>query len=92
MRLRHLACLAVIAILAGPQSFRDESEPAVKSRILGPEHFSIALSLQILGRQQANSGEAVANATLQQSRARRSKGISTHPSYWGSFLAVGDWR
>ena len=34
----------------------------------------------------------MAYAMLSQLRERRAKGLSTHPFYWGSFIAVGDWR
>jgi CHAT domain-containing protein/Tfp pilus assembly protein PilF len=39
-----------------------------------------------------STAQSVADATLRQLRARRAKGLSTHPFYWGSFVAVGDWR
>jgi CHAT domain-containing protein len=39
-----------------------------------------------------STAESVASATAKQLRARRAKGLSTHPFYWGSFVAVGNWR
>ena len=36
--------------------------------------------------------EAVRGASLDLLRRRRSQGLSTHPLYWASFVAVGDWR
>jgi CHAT domain-containing protein len=39
-----------------------------------------------------NTPEAVAYATRSQLRERRGKGLSSHPFYWGSFVAVGDGR
>jgi CHAT domain-containing protein len=36
--------------------------------------------------------EAVRNASLAVLRGRRAKGLSTHPFYWGGFVAVGDWH
>ncbi|MBI1897004.1 MAG: CHAT domain-containing protein, partial [Acidobacteria bacterium] len=36
--------------------------------------------------------EAVRGASLDLLRRRRDRGLSTHPLYWGSFVAVGDWR
>jgi CHAT domain-containing protein/tetratricopeptide (TPR) repeat protein len=36
--------------------------------------------------------EAVRNASLTILGERRRKGQSTHPFYWGAFLAAGDWR
>jgi CHAT domain-containing protein len=39
-----------------------------------------------------DTAEAVRDAQLARLRARRAAGISTHPFYWGGFVAVGDWR
>jgi CHAT domain-containing protein len=36
--------------------------------------------------------EAVRAATLQALRERRAKHLSTHPFYWGAFIAAGDWH
>lgn len=36
--------------------------------------------------------EAVRNASLTLLRDRKRKGLSTHPFYWGAFLAAGNWR
>jgi CHAT domain-containing protein len=36
--------------------------------------------------------EAVREATLGQLRRRRQAGLSTHPFYWGGFIAAGEWR
>jgi CHAT domain-containing protein len=36
--------------------------------------------------------DAVREANLTVLRNRRSKGLSTHPFYWGAFVAAGDWR
>jgi CHAT domain-containing protein len=36
--------------------------------------------------------EAVRNAGLSVLESRRSQGKSTHPFYWGAFIAAGDWR
>jgi CHAT domain-containing protein len=36
--------------------------------------------------------EAVREADLAVIRARRNNGLSTHPFYWGAFVASGDWR
>jgi CHAT domain-containing protein/Tfp pilus assembly protein PilF len=36
--------------------------------------------------------DAVHDATLSFLRARRARGQSTHPFYWGGFVAAGDWR
>jgi len=40
----------------------------------------------------AGTMEAVRQATLEQLRRRRRAGSSTHPFYWGGFIAAGDWR
>ena len=40
----------------------------------------------------ASSAEAVRGASLQTLEARRRAGRSTHPFYWGAFVATGDWR
>ena len=39
-----------------------------------------------------DSAEAVRHASLVTLRGRRSSGESTHPLFWGGFVAVGDWR
>jgi CHAT domain-containing protein len=36
--------------------------------------------------------DAVHQANLKTLRQRRAKGQSTHPFYWGGFVAAGDWR
>jgi CHAT domain-containing protein len=36
--------------------------------------------------------EAVRTATLTVLQDRRLKGLTTHPFYWGAFVAAGDWR
>ena len=35
---------------------------------------------------------AVREASIEVLRERRAKGESTHPFYWGAFVAAGDWR
>lgn len=39
-----------------------------------------------------NTAEAVHRACLDMLEGRRRNGESTHPFYWGAFIAVGDWR
>ena len=39
-----------------------------------------------------DTAEAVRWASLEVLRERRARGLSTHPFYWGAFLAAGDWR
>lgn len=39
-----------------------------------------------------NTAASVREASLQILRQRRAKGQSTHPFYWGGFVAAGDWR
>lgn len=39
-----------------------------------------------------NTADAVQEANRQRIRARRARGLSTHPFYWGAFVAAGDWR
>ena len=39
-----------------------------------------------------DSGESVRAASLQILRERRAKHQSTHPFYWGAFIAAGDWH
>jgi CHAT domain-containing protein/Tfp pilus assembly protein PilF len=36
--------------------------------------------------------EAIRQASLEVLRTRREAGRSTHPFYWGAFVAAGDWR
>ncbi len=36
--------------------------------------------------------EAVRAAGLEVLNARRERGESTHPFFWGAFIAAGDWR
>lgn len=38
------------------------------------------------------TAESVRHAGLELLRARREEGRSTHPFYWGAFVAAGDWR
>jgi CHAT domain-containing protein len=38
------------------------------------------------------TAESVRKASLAVLTQRRAGGLSTHPLYWGSFVAVGDWR
>ena len=38
------------------------------------------------------TAEAVQEASLEVLRERRARGQSTHPFYWGAFVAAGDWR
>jgi CHAT domain-containing protein len=39
-----------------------------------------------------DSAASARAAELEMIRARRAAGESTHPFYWASFVAVGDWR
>ena len=39
-----------------------------------------------------STADATREASLTVLRARRARGLSTHPYYWGGFVAVGDWR
>jgi len=39
-----------------------------------------------------DTAAAVREAGLTVLRARRAKGLSTHPFYWAAFVAAGDWR
>ena len=39
-----------------------------------------------------DTAEAVRQASLTVLRQRREAGKSTHPLYWGAFVAAGDWR
>jgi CHAT domain-containing protein len=39
-----------------------------------------------------STAESVREASLEVLRERRSKGESTHPLFWGAFVATGDWR
>jgi CHAT domain-containing protein len=39
-----------------------------------------------------DTGESVRAASLQILNQRRAKHQSTHPFYWGAFIAAGDWR
>jgi CHAT domain-containing protein len=39
-----------------------------------------------------STADAVREANLSVLRDRRAKGLSTHPFYWGGFVAAGDWR
>jgi CHAT domain-containing protein/tetratricopeptide (TPR) repeat protein len=39
-----------------------------------------------------STAEAVRRAGLESLTERRDKGRSTHPFYWGAFVAAGDWR
>jgi CHAT domain-containing protein len=39
-----------------------------------------------------NTAEAMRAASLNVLRDRRARGQSTHPFFWGAFVAAGDWR
>jgi CHAT domain-containing protein len=39
-----------------------------------------------------STAEAMHAASLSVLRARRARGLTTHPFYWGGFIAAGDWR
>jgi CHAT domain-containing protein len=39
-----------------------------------------------------DTAAAVREAGLTVLRARRARGLSTHPFYWAAFVAAGDWR
>jgi CHAT domain-containing protein len=38
------------------------------------------------------TAQAVRNASLEMIQSRRSRNQSTHPFFWGAFVAAGDWR
>jgi CHAT domain-containing protein len=40
----------------------------------------------------ATTMEATRKASLDELRRRRQAGLTTHPFYWGAFIAAGDWR
>jgi CHAT domain-containing protein len=42
--------------------------------------------------QRRSTDDAVRGASLDVLRRRRTAGKSTHPLYWGGFIATGDWR
>jgi len=42
--------------------------------------------------QRMDTAEAVRQASLEVLRSRREAGESTHPFFWGAFVAAGDWR
>lgn len=42
--------------------------------------------------ERATTAESVRAANLEPLRARRARGLSAHPFYWGGFIAAGDWR
>ena len=39
-----------------------------------------------------STADAVHEATRRTIERRREEGLSTHPFYWGAFVAVGGWR
>jgi CHAT domain-containing protein len=43
-------------------------------------------------RDRLSTAEAVRHASQAVLAERRAKGLSTHPFYWGGFVAAGDWR
>ena len=43
-------------------------------------------------QQGLDTSHAVRAAGLDSLRQRREAGESTHPFYWGAFVAAGDWR
>ena len=42
--------------------------------------------------QKSDTATAIHDTTLAALAARRTAGLSTHPYYWASFVAAGDWR
>ena len=40
----------------------------------------------------STTADAVRQASLDLLRSRRGRGVSTHPFFWGGFVASGDWR
>ena len=40
----------------------------------------------------SSTADAVSLAHRRTIERRRDRGRSTHPFYWGSFVAIGDWR
>jgi tetratricopeptide (TPR) repeat protein/CHAT domain-containing protein len=43
-------------------------------------------------RRKLSTADAVRSASLAMLQARRAKGASTHPFYWGGFVAAGGWK
>jgi CHAT domain-containing protein len=43
-------------------------------------------------KEKLDTAEAVRHASLTVLRDRRARGESTHPFFWASFVAAGDWR
>jgi CHAT domain-containing protein len=39
-----------------------------------------------------STADSVRRADVEVLKARRTAGRSTHPFYWGAFVAAGDWR
>jgi CHAT domain-containing protein len=40
----------------------------------------------------STTADAVRQASLHTLEERRRAGLSTHPFYWGAFVAAGEWR
>ena len=40
----------------------------------------------------STTADAVRQASLRTLEERRRAGLSTHPFYWGAFVAAGEWR
>jgi len=38
------------------------------------------------------TADAVRDASLAVIKERRARGLSTHPFFWGAFVAAGDWH
>ncbi|MDX1388519.1 MAG: CHAT domain-containing protein, partial [Acidobacteriota bacterium] len=43
-------------------------------------------------KEHLTTAQSVHEATLRLLEDRRERGLSTHPFYWGAFVAAGDWR
>jgi CHAT domain-containing protein len=43
-------------------------------------------------REKVDSSEAVRSATIRLLESRRAQKLSTHPFYWGAFVAAGAWQ
>jgi len=71
---------------------QETKESAAGARHLHGRRFEIPPSPYGEHSKGQLTAEAVRNASLNVLKARRAKGKSTHPFYWGAFVAAGDWR
>ena len=78
------------------RAFRIAGVPAVVVSLWGVDDEAACEWMEALYRARLQGGRSTADSARDACRAtlaaRRARGASTHPFYWGAFIAAGDWR